>query len=173
MNVISQIVLPLFILYIIFYGIKKKLNVYDIFLEGAKEGLMIVFHIFPSILAMVFAINIFLDSNFISIFSTLLEPFLLKLNIPIDILPMALLRPVSGTASLSIMNNIFTSYGPDSFIGRLSSVLQGCTDTTVYVIALYFSSVGVKKIRYSLIVGLLADFIGILMSFVLTSIFFK
>ena len=168
MKIISQIILPIFILFIIFYGVKKHLNVYDIFLDGAKEGIKIVFNIFPSILAMVFAINLFLDSNFINVFSKLFSNRL----VPIDIIPMALLRPISGTASLSIMNNIFTKFGPDSFVGNLASVLQGCTDTTVYVIALYFSSVGIKRIRYSLSVGFFADFIGIIVAFLVTILFF-
>ena len=94
------------------------------------------------------------------------------INIPSQILPMALLRPISGNASLAIMTNIFSIYGPDSFAGRLASVLQGCTDTTIYVIALYYSSIKVSKTRYTIIVGLLADAVGIIMGFILTNIFF-
>jgi len=85
---------------------------------------------------------------------------------------LAVLRPISGTASMTIMTNIFELYGPDSFAGRLASVLQGCTDTTIYVIALYYSSIKVSKIRYTLFVGLLADLVGIIMAFILTNIFF-
>ena len=96
----------------------------------------------------------------------------MKVNIPLDILPMAILRPISGTATLAIMNDIFMSYGPDSHAGRLASVLQGCTDTTIYVLALYFGFIGVKKIRYSLVVGLIAYLIGITIAFILTAIFF-
>ena len=173
MNIISKIILPIVILFIIFYGVKKHINVFETFLEGAKEGLKIVFNIFPSILAMVFAINIFLDSNFINVIGKIFLPILHKLQIPIDIIPMALLRPISGTASLSVMNNIFFKFGPDSFVGRLASVLQGCTDTTIYVIALYFSSVGIKKIKYSLSVGLFADIIGIIVAFLVTILFFN
>ena len=172
MSIISKIVIPLFILYIIFYGFKKNINIYNSFLEGATSGLKLSFSIFPSIIAMVFAINIFLDSNFIYSFLGILKPILEALGIPLEIMPMALLRPISGTASLAIMNNIFIIYGPDSYLGRLASVLQGCTDTTIYVLALYFSSVGIKKGRYALLVGLLADLIGIIMAFILTSIFF-
>ena len=173
MNIISKIILPIVIFFIIIYGAKTKINVYEAFLDGAKEGLVIVFNIFPSILAMVFAINIFLDSGFINSLSFFFNSILNKLNVPLDIIPMALLRPISGTASLSIMNNIYANYGPDSYIGRLASVLQGCTDTTFYVIALYFGSVGIKKIKYSLNVGLFADLVGIIMAFVLTYIFFR
>lgn len=172
MNTLSKIVIPLFVFFIVFYGFIKKVNLYDSFLEGAKEGLNISVNIFPNVLAMVFAINIFLDSNFVYEILRVFEGFLMKFNIPLDILPMAILRPISGTATLAIMNDIFVSNGPDSYAGRLASVLQGCTDTTIYVLALYFGSIGVKKIRYSLVVGLIADLIGITIAFILTAIFF-
>lgn len=172
MNTLSKIVIPLFVFFVVFYGFIKKVNLYDSFLEGAKEGLHISVNIFPNVLAMVFAINIFLDSNFVYEILRVFEGFLMKVNIPLDILPMAILRPISGTATLAIMNDIFMSYGPDSYAGRLASVLQGCTDTTIYVLALYFGSIGVKKTRYSLVVGLIADLIGITIAFILTAIFF-
>ena len=172
MNMFSKIVIPVFIVFVIFYGFIKKVNIYDTFLEGAKEGLMISFNIFPSIIAMVFAINIFLDSNFVNAVLGVFTPILNLINIPLEIMPMALLRPISGTATLAIMNDIFIKYGPDSYVGRLASVLQGCTDTTIYVLALYFSSIGVKKIRYSLGVGLFADLVGISVAFIITMLFF-
>ena len=172
MNMFSKIVIPIFIVFVIFYGFIKKVNIYDAFLEGAKEGLMISFNIFPSIIAMVFAINIFLDSNFVNAVLGVFTPILNLINIPLEIMPMALLRPISGTATLAIMNDIFIKYGPDSYVGRLASVLQGCTDTTIYVLALYFSSIGVKKIRYSLCVGLFAVLVGISVAFIITMLFF-
>ncbi len=172
MNTFSKLVIPLFVVFVIFYGFIKKVNLYDSFLEGAKDGLSISFSIFPNVMAMVFAINIFLDSNFVYEVLSIFKPLLNYINIPLDILPMAILRPISGTATLAIMNDIFTNFGPDSYAGRLASVLQGCTDTTIYVLALYFGSVGVKKIRYSLGVGLIADLIGIVIAFILTALFF-
>ena len=172
MNTLSKIVIPIFVVFVIFYGFKKRVSIYDAFLDGAKEGLMISFNIFPSVIAMVFAINIFLDSNFVYDVLGFLSPLLKFINIPIEIMPMAILRPISGTASLAIMNDIFINYGPDSYIGRLASVLQGCTDTTIYVLALYFSSIGIKKIRYSLGVGLFADLVGITVAFLITMLFF-
>lgn len=172
MNLISILIIPLFVLGIILYGFKKKVNIYDVFLEGAKEGLITTFNIFPSVLAMVFAINIFLDSNVLNFFLSFLNPLLIKFNVPLDIIPMALLRPISGTASLAIMNEIFLNMGPDSYVGRLASVLQGCTDTTIYVLALYFGSVKISKIGHSLSVGLFADLVGIIMAFVVTNLFF-
>ena len=172
MEIISKIILPVFIIIIVFYGVKKKINVYDTFLEGAKEGLITTFNIFPAIMAMIFAINIFLDSNFLTFVINVFKPILGNINIPLEIIPMAILRPISGTASLAIMNDIFNVFGPDSYYGRLASILQGCTDTTIYVIALYFGTVKISKIRYSLLVGLFADLVGIIMAFILTNLFF-
>ena len=172
MEIVSKIILPIFIIIIIFYGVKKHINVYDSFLEGAKEGLITTFNIFPAVIAMIFAINIFLDSNVLSFIINLLNPLIGKINMPLEIIPMALLRPVSGTASLAIMNDIFKSFGPDSFIGRLASILQGCTDTTIYVIALYFGTIKITKIKHALWGGLFADLVGIIVAIVLTNLFF-
>lgn len=172
MNTLSKIVIPIFVIFVIFYGFKHKINIYDSFLEGAKEGLMITFNIFPSIIAMVFAINIFLDSRFVPFILGVFKDFFELIHIPMEIMPMALLRPISGTASLAIMNDIFITSGPDSYVGRLASVLQGCTDTTIYVLALYFGSIGIKKIRYSLGVGLFADLVGITVAFLITAFLF-
>lgn len=169
MNTFSIIVIPFFILLVVFNGYLKKIDIYTSFLNGAKDGLKIVYNIFPAVLAMVFSVNIFLDSN---ILPFLLKPVTSILNLPTEILPMAFLRPISGTASLSIMTKIFEIYGPDTYPGRLASVIQGCTDTTIYVIALYYSSVKITKSRYTIVVGLLADLVGLIMAFILTSIFF-
>ncbi len=172
MALISKIILPIFVVVIIFYGVKKKINVYDTFLEGAKEGLVTTFNIFPAVIAMIFAINIFLDSNVLGFVLKIIEPILGGVTVPLEIVPMALLRPVSGTASLAIMNDIFKNFGPDSFIGRLASVLQGCTDTTIYVIALYFGTVKITKIKHALWGGLFADLMGIIAAIILTNLFF-
>ena len=169
---VSKLIIPLFILLIIFYGLIKKINIYDSFLGGVKEGLTTCYNIFPSILAMVFAVNLFLNSNFLAHAFSFLIPILSKLNLPIDIIPMAVLRPISGTASLSIMNDIFSKYGPDSFIGMLSSTIQGSTDTTIYVLALYFSSIKITKTGHALINGLFADLVGIIVSFIVVSLLF-
>ena len=172
MNLISKIIIPLFVVGIILYGHHKKVDVYNSFLAGAKEGLLTSFNIFPAIIGMIFAINIFLNSGVIDFILGWLKSIFNLLNVPLSILPMALLRPISGTASLAIMNDIFANFGPDSYIGRLASVLQGCTDTTIYVLALYFGSVKISKTKHALGVGLFADLIGIIMAFILVSIFF-
>ena len=168
----SDAMITFLVLIIIFYGYKKKINIYDSFLNGAKEGLISTFNIFPSLIAMVFAINIFLKSNFIEFALGFLNPFFKFLNVPLEILPMALLRPISGSSTLVVMNNLFSVYGPDSLIGRLASIIQGCTDTTFYVMSLYFGSVKIIKTRYALKVGLFADVCGIVASIIIVRLFF-
>ncbi len=171
MNV-SNFIVPIFVLFIILYGFKKNVNIYDSFLVGAKDGLITVFRIAPAVIAMVFATNLFLNSHFLEFIFSYFTPLLNALDIPINVLPMALVRPISGTASLAIMSNIFEVYGPDSFVGRLASNLQGCTDTTIYVLALYFGSIKVTKTKHALSAGLFADAVGIIAAFIITFIFF-
>lgn len=120
---------------------------------------------------MILAINLFVNSGFLDFFLSLFTPLFNLINVPIEILPIAIIRPISGSASLAYLNNIFQSHGPDSFIGLLSSVMQGCTDTTFYIITLYFGCIGVKKIRYSLFAGLCADLIGIIASIIIVNFF--
>lgn len=170
MKIISYILIPLMIMGIIIYGFYKKVDIYSAFIEGAKEGIKSVINIFPFTISMVFAVNIFLHSGILerifSVFSFLSN------TINPSIFPMMFLRPISGSASLVIMSDIFKTLGPDSFIGRLASTIQGSTDTTFYVITLYFGSVGITRIRYALKAGLFADLIGIIMSFVFVYLLF-
>ena len=129
-------------------------------------------NLFPTFIAMILAVNIFINSGFLEFIFSCLKVIFDSIKIPIDILPLAIVKPISGSASLAYLNNIFTKYGPDSFIGYLASVMQGSTDTTLYVIGLYFGSIGIKKIRYSLFAGLCADLIGIITSIVVVKMFF-
>lgn len=172
MILISNLMIPLMVLIIVIYGMYKKIDIYDSFLNGASESFSMIVKIFPCFLAMILGINIFLKSGVLNIFLDLVKPILKCLNLPVSIFPMALMRPISGSSTLAILNNIFTLYGPDSFVGRLGSVIQGSTDTTFYVITLYFGSVGIKKIRYALWAGLFADLVGIIMSLVIVNLIF-
>ena len=154
------------------HGFIKKINIYDVFIEGVKESFSMIKSLFPTFIAMILAINLFINSGFLDFVLSLFEPLFDFVNVPVEILPLAIVRPISGSASLAYLNSIFSNYGPDSFIGLLSSVMQGCTDTTMYIITLYFGSIGIKKIRYSLIVGLCADLIGIIASIMIVSLLF-
>lgn len=156
---------------IVLYGLFKRVDIYSSFIKGAKDGIDCAISIFPFTVAMVFAVNIFLHSGILdALFGAIAEN--LGPDIPVSIFPMALLRPISGSASQVIMTDIFKMYGPDSFIGRLASTMQGSTDTTFYVITLYFGSIGIKKIRYALKAGLFADLVGITVSIIVVSLLF-
>ena len=167
----NKYIIPLIILLIITYGIIKKNNIYEDFLSGTKDGLKMILEITPTIVAMIFAVNIFLKSGILnSLVHLILNIF--HINFPFELVAFAFLRPISGSATLAILNNILITYKPDSFIGILASTMQGCTDTTIYVLALYFSSIKVTKSRYALYVGLFADLIGIIASIIFVYIFF-
>jgi len=172
MATFSYFILPFLVLVIIFFGLKNKINIYDSFLVGAKEGLVTSFKIIPNLFAMIFAINILIKSNIIGDSFLFVEGFLEQIYLTADIIPMVFLRSLSGTSSFAIMSNIFHIYGPDSLMGLLASTIQGSSDTTFYVIALYYGSIGILKNRYALSVGLFADLCGIIASFVLVYIFF-
>ena len=156
----SNYILPVIVLVIVMYGVYKKIDVYDVFIEGAKDSVKLVINMFPCILAMIFAVNIFLNSGLLEIFSNS------------KILSIILMRPISANASLSILNDIFKTSGPDSHIGFVGSIIQGCTDTTFYILTLYFGSVKIKKMRYSLFVCLCADLIGAISAIFLARLFF-
>lgn len=160
---LNDFLIPIIVIVIVFYGFIKKCDIYDSFINGAVDGLKISVKIIPTLLAMIFAVNIFVGSNILSDIFNFFNS---------DIIPMIFLRPISGNASLAILNNTMKIYGPDSYLGLLASVIQGATDTTVYVIALYFGCVGIKNSRYALPVGLAADFFGIVAAFIVVSIFF-
>lgn len=168
----SNIVIPIIVLIIIGYGFRKKINIYEEFLLGVKEGLEMALRLFPTMFAMTLAINILICSNIISDVVVFLKPILELIKFPHELFMLGFMRPISGSSSLVLLNDILKKMGPDSYIGRIASVIQGSTDTTIYIIGLYFSSVGIKKIKYSLIVGLLADVMAIILSIVVISLLF-
>lgn len=172
MSQISNYVIPFLVLLIVGYGFFKKVDLYDEFVKGAKTSFSMVFTMFPCLLAMILGINIFIKSGLLDWMFGFLKPFFKFLHLPYQVLPMMIMRPISGSSTLAILNNLFENFGPDGLIGRLASVIQGSTDTTFYILTLYFGSIGIKKIRYSLWVGLFADLIGILAAILFTSLFF-
>lgn len=168
----GNFLIPIVVLIIIGVAIIKKVNVYDEFVSGAKEGLSMGISIFPYLIGMIFGINILLRSDILNHLFIFLKPVFDVIKIPVEILPMAMIRPISGNASFAVMIDIIKTYGVDSYLGRIVSVMQGATDTTIYVISLYFGSIGIKNIRYALKAGLFADLITLIMSVLLVSIFF-
>ena len=168
----TNYIIPVVVLFIIFYGLIKDVDIYDVFLEGVKEGLGMVLKIFPTMFAMVMSVDVLVKSNFLSDITMFIKPVLNFLGFPGELLPLAVMRPISGSSSLVLMNEIFKTYGVDSYLGRIASVIQGSTDTTIYIIGLYFSSIGIKKIRYSLVVGLMADLCAVILSVIMINLIF-
>ena len=165
-NYCSNLAIPLIFLIILLYGIKEKKQVFNIFLEGAKEGIKIIYNIFPTLLGLFLAINVLRESGVIDSFINFFNPLFTLLKIPTEILPLALLRPISGSASMAIATDIMQKSGVDSYIGLIASTIMGSTETTLYTIALYTSAIGVKKIRFVLAAALLADLAGMVTSVV-------
>ena len=161
-NFISQISLPLIILIIITYGVLEKNDIFDTFIKGAKEGMKIVINLFPTLLGIFLAIGALRSSGLIEQIIIQITPILEKINIPPQIMPLAILRPISGSASMGIATDIMKTNGVDSQIGIMASIIMGSTETTFYTIAVYTGSVGIKKTRGILIASLAADIAGIL-----------
>ena len=166
-NYISATAVPLTILLIIIYGLIEKIKVFDTFLEGAKEGIEIVVKLFPTLIGIFLAIGALRSSGIIDLLVSFLEPFLNILKIPPQIMPLAMLRPISGSASMAIATDIMNIHGVDSFIGLITSTIMGSTETTFYTIAIYTSVVGIKKIRFVLAAALIADIVGMIVSVVI------
>lgn len=160
----SNIAMPLMIIIIVLYGVIERKKVFDIFLEGAKEGISVVLNIFPTLVGLFVAIGALRSSGIIDLIVNFLTPVLNLIDFPTEILPLALIRPISGSSSIAVATDIMNKFGVDSNIGLIASVIMGSTETTVYTIAVYTSSVGIKKTRFVLWAALTADFVGILTS---------
>ena len=163
-NYISSIAVPMVILLIIIYGVMEKVKVYDTFIEGAKEGMQVVGEIFPTLIGIFLAVGALRSSGVIDLIIHIIKPIIETLKIPAEIMPLALLRPISGSASMAVATDIISKYGVDSMIGIIASTIMGSTETTFYTIALYTSAVGIKKTRFVLIAALTADVVGMLVS---------
>ena len=161
-QIISILAIPMLIFIFIGYGAIKKVKVYEKFVEGAKEGFDVAVRIIPYLVAMLVAIGIFRAGGAMDFLVMILKPFTDFIGMPAEALPMALMRPLSGSGSLGIMTEIIKVHGPDSFLGILVSTFFGSTETTFYVLAVYFGAVNIRRTRHALVAGLLADAAGIL-----------
>ncbi|PLR99795.1 spore maturation protein [Bacillus sp. T33-2] len=175
MQIISAISLwfiPILIGFILVYGTFKQVPTYESFVEGGKEGIKMAFSIIPFLVGMLVAISVFRASGALEYMMDWLSPGLKAIGIPPDIVPLALIRPISGNAALGMMSDLTAVHGPDSYIGRLAATLQGSTDTTFYVLTVYFGAVGIRKMGDALKVGLLADSIGIAAAIIVVYLMF-
>ncbi len=169
-SVISLWFIPILIGFILLYGTYKKVPTYESFVEGGKEGIKIAVSIIPFLIGMLVAISIFRASGALEFFMNLIRPVMDAIGVPTEIIPLAIIRPLSGTAALGMTSDLIATYGPDSFIGRLAAVLQGSTDTTFYILTVYFGAVGIKKMGDALKVGLIADLFGIMIAIIIVSL---
>lgn len=169
-NFISNLAMPLIILIIVVYGFLERKEVFDKFIEGAKDGIKIVINIFPTLIGLFLAVGALRNSGVIDIVVKLIEPILNLVNFPSEIMPLAILRPISGSSSIAIATDIMKNFGVDSQIGIMSAVIMGATETTLYTIAVYSSSVKIKKTRFVLIASLIADIVGIITSIIVCRI---
>lgn len=169
-NYISSAAIPTVILIILLYGVAEKNKVYDTFLEGAKDGIEIVFKLFPTLVGIFLAVGALRKSGIIDLIIKLISPITNLLKIPNQILPLAMLRTISGSASMAVAVDIMQKYGVDTTIGLITSTIMGSTETTLYTIAVYTSCVGVKKTRFVLFAALIADFVGMITSVVIWQI---
>ena len=166
-----ELIMPAFAAVIIIFGLVKRVPVFDCFIEGAKEGFLTLYRIAPTILGLVFAVGLLRSSGAIDVICTALSPVADAVGFPVEVVPMALLRPVSGGGSTALLISVFEDCGPDSFAGRVASVLAGSSETTFFAITMYFGSIGVKRIRHTAIAAVAADLTAMIMSAALVRLF--
>lgn len=169
---VSTWIIPIAVAFIPLFGFIKGVKVYETFAEGAKDGLVTVVRILPFLIGMLMAVSVFRESGALDLLGIALGPVLRPVGLSPEILTLAFLRPISGTGSLGAAAEIMRAHGPDSFLGRLASAMQGSCDTTFYILTVYFGSVGIKKVRHSVAVGLLADLVGFAAAVVATRLVF-
>jgi spore maturation protein B len=169
---ISIWIMPCLIGFVLVYATFKRVATYEEFVEGGKEGFSIAVSIIPYLVGMLVAITVFRASGALAFMISSIQPFLTAVGIPSDIVPLALIRPISGTGALAMTSDLIATHGTDSFIGRLASTMQGSTDTTLYILTVYFGAVGIKRMGDALKVGLLADLVGIISAIIVVSLVF-
>lgn len=172
LQLISVFIIPLILVGFPIYGLFKRVPVYEEFVTGAKEGFNVAVRIIPYLVAILFAIAMFRASGAMDYLTDGLRPILAAIGIPPEILPMAIVRPLTGSGSLGVLADFTKQYGADSLITKMAATIYGSTETTFYVLAVYFGAVSVKKTRHALPVGLVADFASILMSIYLVKLLF-
>ena len=163
-NFISNLAMPAIILLIVMYGIKEKNKVFDTFLEGAKDGIETTVSIFPTLVGLFVPIGAMRSSGILDMIINIINPILTIINFPSELMPLALLRPISGSSSIAVATDIMKNCGVDSLLGTMASTIMGSTETTLYTIAIYTSCIKVKNTRFVLIAALTADIVGMLTS---------
>ena len=169
---LSVAILPIMILFILSFGFIKKVPVYEEFIDGAKDGFKVSIQIIPYLVALIVAISMFRASGTLDLLALFFSKFLDKFSIPTDIIPIIFTRSLSGSATLGLFAEIANKYGAEDFITKLAAIMVGSSETTFYVLTVYFGSIGIKKFRYAVAVGVLADIIGIMLAILVARWFF-
>ena len=164
MRTIGAFILPAVMAGIVLFGLFKRVNIFDTFIEGARNGLESGIKILPSLVGLITAVTMFKASGALDVLLSVFEPVVDLISVPGEVLPLAILRPVSGGGALAIFENILQNCGPDSIAGRIASVMMGSSETTFYCISLYYGSIGIRKTRYTIPVALLSDLTGFAVS---------
>lgn len=171
LNYLSKSIIPIIFLIIVTYGMFKGRKVYEWFIEGAKDGLGVVIRIFPYLLAMIIAVQIFKEANLLDLLNNLIAPIGNLIGLPKELIPLILIKPLSGSGAVGIFTDVIKSFGPDTKIGLIASVVMGTTETIFYTITVYFGAVKVKKIRHTLWAAVFADITAIIMAILSVNIF--
>ena len=161
-DIISLWALPLIILLILTFGLFKKIPLYETFTTGAKDGFQVAVDIIPYLVAIIVGISMFRACGIIEMIQNSMTGLLSAIHTPADVIPLMIVRSLSGSAALGVFSDIANTFGPDSYTAKLAAIMVGSSETTFYVLAVYFGSVGISKLRYALLVGLLADLVGII-----------
>ncbi len=165
-------IVPIIIFAIVIYGMSRREDVYGCFTQGAKEGLNVTVDILPNIIGIMVAVSMIKASGAIELLSNALKPALEFIGMPSDLIPLVLLRPVSGSGAIGIVNDVFKTSGPDSYSGRIASVMMGSTETTFYTIALFYGAANIKNTRHTVRSALAADISGFVLSIIVCRLFF-
>jgi len=169
-NYLSKSIIPIILLIIITYGMLAERKVYEWFIEGAKEGLDVIRRIFPYILAMIIAVNIFREAKLIDVLNLIVRPIVNFIGLPEEVIPLVIIKPLSGSGALGVFTDIIKEFGPDTKIGLIASVIMGSTETIFYTITVYFGAVKVKKIRHTLWAAIIADITSIIMAILMVNL---
>ncbi len=170
---VSVYAIPLFFLLVPVLAITRRVKVYEEFVEGAKDGFKVAVRIIPYLVAILVAIGMFRASGALELITGWLAPLTNMIGMPSEALPAAMMRPLSGSGTLGLVTELMNEHGPDSFIGRFASTIYGSTETTFYVLAVYFGSVGIKRTRHAIAAGLTADLAGILAALFICQVMFR
>jgi spore maturation protein B len=166
-GILSAWAIPVIVVFIPLYAAYRKVPVYESFVDGAKDGFDTAVKIIPHLVGMMVAITVFRASGAMDLITGAIRPLLDRVGVPGEVLPLAFLRPITGTGSLAFTTDLIKHFGPDSMIGRIASTIQGSTDTTLYVLTVYFGAVGIRKAGYALKVGLISDAVGFIAAVVI------